>query len=165
MSYFAGSNVEEILAQLSTAMGVTNAIGKKEKDEHSSSNRIVWVPKKGKFAAPREQPDDGHAEAEERIIFDVTVWGATFDQLEDLVHKLISTGLVEFSPNGFDPFTHGEGNYTGGDARSKGFARTIPIALLVPVYSETFTIGSGDAPAAAGEVTNTYGEEPEELSP
>jgi hypothetical protein len=160
MSAFHGSNVKAILDALSGATGVLHEIGTDADAKLSREDRVVWIPRASTIVRATEQPEDGKACATRRIRFDVMVYASDFDAQTRLEDTLISGGLVTFSEGGFDPFGR-ESAYSGGTAEAPGFARPVPVVLLVPVYEQAFIAGTIGAPDQSGQVVNTQGENPE----
>lgn len=86
--------LDEIEGRLTTAYAVSPApltfgFGTKDINEHDSAPRVVWVPVAASHTAAEKQTTNGKSVLTRNPTVVAHCWGASFDELEELVHQVI----------------------------------------------------------------------------
>lgn len=165
---FAGSNVRAVLDLLTAEMAsrggrVLNVLGTKADAELASFDRIIWIPRSRSSEPPHEQPADGQAVKQKTIVFDVNLYAQDFESLERLADLLEASMFDAFSANAMKALP-GPAPYKEPNAAGRGYALTMPVHMMIPVYRETWIEGVIDQPSTmSGSVTDPKGQNPEAL--
>lgn len=173
---FAGSNVSDVLKELSRVLAETTPrgrapvvcqLGTEADAETTTADRIIFLPRSGAFNEPEVQPRGGRARSQDDISFDAYVTGHDFEAANALSHRLVNAIHNAFSHHGARVNGQGPGQVIDGGAASAAsrFTRVVRVTFCVPVYAEKFTTGKGGAPAGTGTLVNSLGESPEEIDP
>lgn len=133
---FAGT-----LGDISNAMGgFQNDIGIEADDQHTSADRIVWIPDGTEMVPIRCQPSDGHAIGESRDSYRVSVYAPDYGQLIRQLDKLRAALDATLSNWGYE-ITRDKPKPRGGTAGAQGWGIAPVIAIRRPVYDAAWRAG------------------------
>lgn len=116
-------------------------IGDESQTTQWSPPSVVWAPMYDDgYMLPHEQPDDGVALLETMTYCEVTCWGATGTQAEQLRNNLLITLQTKFSANSEKP--QGKGVWSKPRiAGTLGLTVKFLVGLRVPIYAQVFKPG------------------------
>jgi len=141
---YRGSLPEGVLDQLTTAMGVRNALGASEDARVGAGPRVTWVPSpkaSRKYSGTAQQRPDAHIKHvhDVGVLFEVHLWAPSYFEAEQLEVKLEAALYAVFSPNAYELGPEGtqEGEVSPG---RRDFLFVVPVRLLrIPLPVATFT--------------------------
>ncbi len=152
-----GSNLDVLIERILHAMAnphpdlngiqpfkLEKLIGDEALTSQWSPPSVVWAPRyDASYDLPHEQPDDGVALLETMTYCEVTCWGKTGTQAEQLRNNLLITLQTKFSPNSEKPQGKGEWSKVR-IAGTFGITVKFMVGLRVPIYAQVFKPGTID---------------------
>ncbi|MEP7123150.1 MAG: hypothetical protein ABJE95_19635 [Byssovorax sp.] len=159
---FAGSNVVEILAALTTAMGVQNSIGTEESARNGApgEGRVTWVPvpKGGRSYSQTSQQHAAYKHVHEVAVrFTVHLHARDYGAAERLEIAFSKALYDTFSPNAYEIL--GDGEQFGDVPGVTGYVFALPVRLLkIPLPVEirkTITLTSASATGSLERIDGT----------
>jgi hypothetical protein len=149
---FAGSNVVEVLATLTAAMGVQNSIGTEESARNGApvDGRVTWIPvtKGGRSYSQTAQQQAAFKHIHEVAVkFTVHLYARDYGAAERLEVAFAKALYDKLSPNAYE--LQGDGEQFGDEPGKPGFVFALPVRLLripLPVeIRQRATLGSAAA--------------------
>lgn len=165
---YRGSVPQEVLDQLTTAMGIENRIGSDEEAKLGAPGRVVWVPpQRGTRrynGTSQQRSSDLHVKHVHAVdvSFLVHLWAASYTGAEELEQKLEAALYTVFSPNAYELGPEGEQRgENAATGQGRGWLFIVPVRLLrIPIPVERYRTVTLTSATATTTITDPKGGTP-----